>query len=494
MYVTRGGRGGIPDEFEGIFRRAAGTRKGEDGMKRQGRIHFVGIGGHGMSSIARVLLQMGYEISGSDVADSPRVRALRAAGADVHIGHSEILVEGASRVVVSAAVPRNNVEVLAAVRLGIPVASRAEMLGELMNPRVGVAISGTHGKTTTSSMIATVLIEAGLDPTCVLGEEVDAVPGGGRSGRGEVVVVEADEAYGSFLKLWPKIAVVTNIDDDHLDYYGTSRAIDEAFVEFLGHVPEEGLAVLSCENARLMAIEKHQKHLRCRKVLYGLSSGDISCLDPVRAGRGYRFGVLYRGRLLGQLELGVPGRHNIANALACVGVGLELGVPFDVIRRGLAGFRGARRRQEVVGEVGGVTVVDDYAHHPTEIRATLAALKESHGGRLVVVFQPQRFTRTKLLFDEFARSFSSADVVVITEIYHRGTGEEPIPGVSGERLADAIRAHEGPGGPQVEFISTLQGIVSWLLSEVRSGDLVVTMGAGDVDSVARELVKRMRID
>ncbi|MGE5592514.1 MAG: UDP-N-acetylmuramate--L-alanine ligase [Betaproteobacteria bacterium] len=460
-------------------------------MKTQGRIHFVGIGGHGMSSIARVLLEMGCEVSGSDVADSPRVQALRAAGAAVHIGHSEALVEGASRVVVSAAVPRNNVEVLAALRLGIPLVSRAEMLGELMNPKLGVAISGTHGKTTTSSMVATVLLEAGLDPTCVLGEEVDAVPGGGRSGRGDVAVVEADEAYGSFLKLWPKIAVVTNIDDDHLDHYGTSDAIDEAFLEFLEHVPEEGLAVLSCENARVMAIEKRVK---CRKVLYGLSSGDISCTGPVRAGRGHRFCVLHRGRLLGHLELGVPGRHNIANALACVGVGLELGVPFDVIRRGLAGFRGARRRQEVVGEVGGVTVVDDYAHHPTEIRATLAALKESHGGRLVVVFQPQRFTRTKLLFDEFAKAFSSADVVVITEIYHRGTGEEPIPGVSGERLADAIGAHEGPGGPQVEFISTLQGIVSWLLSEVRSGDLVVTMGAGDVDSVARELVKRMRID
>lgn len=444
-----------------------------------------------MSSIARVLLEMGCQVSGSDVTDSPRAQALRAAGADVHIGHSADLVEGASRIVVSAAVPRDNVEVLAAERLGIPTQSRAEVLGELMNSKLGIAISGTHGKTTTSSMVATILLQAGLDPTCILGEEVDAVPGGGRFGRSDIVVAEADEAYGSFLKLRPRIAVVTNIDDDHLDHYGSSAAIDDAFLEFLSHVPEDGLAVLSADNARVMAVEKHVK---CRKVLYGLSSGDLSCAGPVPAGQGHRFGVVCRGQHLGHLELRVPGRHNIANALASVAVGLELGVPFEVMRRGLAGFRGARRRQEVVGQVGGVTVVDDYAHHPTEIRTTLAALKESYGGRLVAVFQPQRFTRTKLLFDEFARSFSLADVVVITEIYHRGTGEEPIPGVSGERLAEAIRVHEGPAGPRVEFISTLPEIVPWLLSEVRPGDLVVTMGAGDVDSVARELVKRMRDD
>ncbi|MGE5586842.1 MAG: UDP-N-acetylmuramate--L-alanine ligase [Clostridia bacterium] len=460
-------------------------------MELKGRIHFVGIGGHGMSSIARVLLEMGCKVSGSDATDSPRARALRSAGADVHIGHSAALVEGASRVVVSAAVPQDNAEVLAAKHLGIPIQSRAETLAELVNPGLGIAVSGTHGKTTTSSMVATILLEAGLDPTCILGEEVDAVPGGGRSGRSDIVVAEADEAYGSFLKLWPRIAVVTNIDDDHLDYYGTSDAIDRAFLEFLSHVPEDGLAVLSVDDARVMAVEKR---VRCRKTLYGLSAGELSCEDPVPAGRGHRFGVVHRGQRLGHLELGVPGRHNIANALASVAVGLELGVPFEVMRRGLAGFRGARRRQEIVGKVGGVIVVDDYAHHPTEIRTTLGALKESHGGRLVAVFQPQRFTRTKFLFDEFARSFSSADVVVVTEIYHRGTGEEPIPGVSGERLAEAIRANEGPAGPKVEFISTLPEIVPWLLSEVRPGDLVVTMGAGDVDSVAREFVKRMRND
>ncbi|MDI7246888.1 MAG: UDP-N-acetylmuramate--L-alanine ligase [Bacillota bacterium] len=460
-------------------------------MQIQGRIHFVGIGGHGMSAMARVLLEMGCPVSGSDVANSARAETLRAAGADVHIGHFAHLVEGAACVVVSAAVSRENVEVAAAQRLGIPIRSRAEMLGDLMNPKRGIAISGTHGKTTTSSMVATILLESGLDPTCLLGDEVDAVPGGGRFGRSDIVVAEADEAYGSFLKLWPKIAVVTNIDDDHLDHYGSSAAIDEAFGAFLSHVPVDGLAVLCADNRRLMDIEKNVK---CRKVLYGLSSGDICCVDPVPDGRGHRFGIVHKGQHLGQLELGVPGRHNIANALASVAVGLEMGVPFEVMRRALAAFRGARRRQEVVGEVRGVTVVDDYGHHPTEIRVTLAALKESYGRRLLAVFQPQRFTRTRLLFDEFARSFSSADVVVITEIYHRGTGEEPIPGVSGERLAEAVRAHEGPGGARVEFIGSLHEIVPWLLSEVRPGDLVVTMGAGDVDCVARELVRRMRDD
>ncbi|MGE5573119.1 MAG: UDP-N-acetylmuramate--L-alanine ligase [Bacteroidota bacterium] len=460
-------------------------------MQIQGRIHFVGIGGHGMSAMARVILEMGCPVSGSDVADSARAETLRAAGADVHIGHLARLVEGAACVVVSAAVPRENVEVAAAQRLGIPIRSRAEMLGDLMNPKRGIAISGTHGKTTASSMVATILLEGGLDPTCVLGDEVDAVPGGGRFGRSDIVVAEADEAYGSFLKLWPKIAVVTNIDDDHLDHYGSPAAIDEAFSAFLSHVPVDGLAVLCADNRRLMDIERNVK---CRKVLYGLSSGDIRCTDPVPEGRGHRFGIVHEGRHLGQLELGVPGRHNIANALASVAVGLEMGVPFEVMRRALAAFRGARRRQEVVGEVRGVTVVDDYGHHPTEIRVTLAALKESYGRRLLAVFQPQRFTRTRLLFDEFARSFSSADVVVITEIYHRGTGEDPIPGVSGEKLAEAVRAHEGPGGARVEFIGSLHEIVPWLLSEVRPGDLVVTMGAGDVDRVARELVKRMRDD
>ncbi len=444
-----------------------------------------------MSSIARVLLEMGCTVSGSDVVDSSRGQVLRAAGAIVHTGHSADLVEGAARVVVSAAVPGDNVEVAAAHRLGIPVVSRAEMLGEIMNQKAGIAISGTHGKTTTSSMVATILVEGGYDPTCVLGDEVDAVPGGGRFGRGEFVVVEADEAYGSFLELWPKVAVVLNIDDDHLDHYRSPAAIDDAFLTFLSHIPGDGLAVLCADNARVMAVEKH---VRCRKLLYGLSTGDLVPENPVPAGRGHRFGVLHRGKRLGHLELGVPGRHNIANALASVAVGVDLGVPFEVIQRGLARFRGARRRQEVVGEAGDVIVLDDYAHHPTEIRATLAALGEGYGRRLVVVFQPQRFTRTKLLFDEFARSFSSADVVVITEIYHRGTGEMPIPGVSGEKLAEAIRTHEGPGGPVVEFISGLPDIVPWLLSEVRPGDLVVTMGAGDIDSVARELVKRMRDD
>lgn len=457
-------------------------------MKMQGRIHFVGIGGHGMSSIAKVLLEMGFAVSGSDVSDSPRLRALGALGARVQVGHSASSVEGAGLVVVSAAVPRDNVEVSHARKLDIPTVTRADMLAKLMNDRFGIAVTGTHGKTTTSSMVATVLIAGGLDPTAILGEEVDTVPGGGRHGKSEFVVAEADEAFGSFLKLWPKIAVVTNIDNDHLDYYGSPDAITRAFLSFLTHLPENGLAVLAADDARVMSIEKE---VRCRKTLYGITSGELVAERPAISGLGYSFDVVLCGTRLGRLELAVPGRHNISNALASVAVGMELGVPFEVMRRALSVFRGARRRSEILGEVGGVLVMDDYAHHPTEIKATLTALKETTGRRIIAVFQPQRFTRTKLLFDEFARAFLAADVVVITEIFHQGTGEDPIPDVSGEKLAQAVEAYQDR---QVTFIADLGDIAPWLLSVVQPGDLVVTMGAGNINTVAQELVQRMRDD
>lgn len=441
-----------------------------------------------MSSLAKVLLEMGLVVSGSDASDSPRLRALGALGARVRVGHSTSSVEGAELVVVSAAVPQDNVEVSHARKLGIPTVTRADMLAEFMNDRFGIAITGTHGKTTTSSMVATVLIAGGLDPTVILGEEADAVPGGGRHGKSEFVVAEADEAYGSFLKLWPKIAVVTNIDDDHLDYYGSPDAITGAFLSFLSHLPENGLAVLSADDARVMSIAKE---VRCRKTLYGITSGELVATRPAISGRGYSFEVALRGTQLGRLELAVPGRHNISNALASVAVGVELGVPFEAMRHALSVFEGARRRSEVLGEVGGVLVMDDYAHHPTEIKTTLTALKESTGRRLIAVFQPQRYTRTKFLFDEFARAFFAADVVVITEIFNRGTGEDPIPGVSGEKLARAVEAYQDR---QVTFIADIGDIAPWLLSILRPGDLVVTMGAGNINAVAQELVQRMRDD
>ncbi len=467
--------------------RKVGCNLGElNFVEREGRIHFIGIGGHGMSSIAKVLLEMGCFVSGSDISPSPRLQYLHRLGARVSVGHDPCNVAGASIVVVSSAVPPDNIEVKIARQSGIPVMTRAEILGKLVESKFGIAVTGTHGKTTTSSMIGVMMIEAGLDPTVILGEETELVPMGGRCGQGDHIVVEADEAYGSFLKLKPKIGVVTNIDDDHLDYYKNSDSINNAFTLFLHGIDSNDLAVLFADDPRIMSIEKT---LECRRLLFGLKNGDLRADNLVSRSAGFAFQVVFRETLLGSVELVVPGRHNICNALASIAVGLELGIPFGKIKASLSKFTGARRRLEFIGEVQNILVLDDYAHHPTEIEATISALKETRNGRLVVVFQPQRFTRTQLLFDRFVKAFSLADLVVITDIYHRGTGEQPIPGVTGERLAEEIRKHSNP---QTIFIKNTDEIAGKLTDLVKSGDIVVTMGAGNIDSVARELVQRMR--
>jgi UDP-N-acetylmuramate--alanine ligase len=457
-----------------------------DFTEPKGRIHFIGIGGHGMSSIAKVLLEMGYSVSGSDISASLRLQCLRSLGASVYVGHDPSNVAGASVVVASAAIPEDNVEITAAIQGGIPVLSRAEILGKLVGSGFGIAVTGTHGKTTTSSMIGVMMIEAGLDPTIILGEEAQHVPIGGRYGQGDIIVVEADEAYGSFLKIKPRIAVVTNIDDDHLDYYKTSDSIDKAFATFLQGIDDHDLAILFADDLRVMQIEKS---LRCRKLLFGFEHGDLKAHNPVVRSRGYEFLVTFKKTPLGNVELVVPGKHNICNALASIAVGLELGIPFQMIKAGLGKFRGARRRLEFIGEVRNVLVLDDYAHHPLEIEATISALKETHNRRLVVVFQPQRFTRTQLLFDRFVKAFSSADIVVITDIYHRGTGEKPLPGVTGEGLAEEIKKNSNP---RTIFVKDIRDIAGTLAGLVKSDDIVVTMGAGNIDSVAREFVQRMR--
>lgn len=452
----------------------------------EGRIHFIGIGGHGMSSIAKVLLEMGYSVSGSDISPSLRLEYLHRLGASVYVGHDSSHVAGASVAVVSAAIPPDNVEIAAANQSGIPVVTRAEILGKLVGSKFGIAVTGTHGKTTTSSMIGVVMIEAGLDPTIILGEEAQHVPMGGRYGQGEIIVVEADEAYGSFLKIKPRIAVVTNIDDDHLDYYKNSDSINKAFATFLQGIDDHDLAILFADDPRVMQIGKD---LRCRKLLFGFENGDLKAHNPVARSAGYEFQVIFNKTPLGSVELVVPGRHNICNALASIAVGLELGIPFQKIKASLGKFRGARRRLEFIGEVQNILVLDDYAHHPLEIEATISALKETHNRRLVVVFQPQRFTRTQLLFDRFVKAFSGADIVVITDIYHRGTGEQPLPGVTGEGLAEEIKKNSNP---KTIFIKNINEIARKLTDLVKSDDIVVTMGAGNIDSVAREFVQRMR--
>jgi UDP-N-acetylmuramate--alanine ligase len=458
---------------------------GHDFIKLRDRIHFIGIGGHGMSSIAKVLLQMGYSISGSDISPSPRLEYLRRLGASIHVGHTSSNVVGAGIAITSAAIPPGNIEIKTAEQEGIPIITRAEILGKLVDSKFGIAITGTHGKTTTSSMIGVMMVEAGLDPTIILGEEAQYAPMGGRYGKGKVIVVEADEAYGSFLEIKPRIGVVTNIDDDHLDYYKNSNSIDNAFRAFLRRIDDNDIAILFADDPRVMRIKKD---LKCRTCLYGFKSGDLRAYNPVVRNTGYRFQISFQEIPLGSVELAVPGRHNICNALASVAVGIELKIPFHLIKSGLGKFKGAKRRLEFVGNVQDVLVLDDYAHHPAEIEATISALKETHNRRLVIVFQPQRFTRTQFLFDRFVKAFSDADLVIVTDIYHKGTGEQPIPGVTGESLAQKIKKY---GNPRTTFIENTDDISAELLDLVKPGDIVLTMGAGNIDSVAREFVQRM---
>ncbi|HHV61817.1 MAG TPA: UDP-N-acetylmuramate--L-alanine ligase [Firmicutes bacterium] len=455
-------------------------------MKESKHIHFVGIGGYGMSSLARVLMDMGHSVSGSDIKASSRTGDLAAAGARVYIGHDASHVSEADLVVISVAVPEDNVEVRAAKARGVPVITRAQMLGRLMDEHYSIAITGSHGKTTTTSMIAFMLQRAGLDPTVLVGGELSYLGGGGRLGRGRYLVAEADEAYGSFLELRPTIAVVTNIDNDHLDYYGNVQNLVDAFRRFLLNADPRGAAVLCADDERIERIAGEVAS-RIRVVTYGIRKEAMFMAREISiTGLGSTFQVVKDGKVTGRVELKVPGRHNIYNALACCSVGMEIGLGFDIISEALALFKGAKRRCQFIGEKQGILVLDDYAHHPTEIKATLEALKEGSGGRrLVVVFQPQRFTRTQLLMDEFARAFSAADVIVINDIYHEGTGEKPIPGVTGEALARAISEFEGR---EVIFVPQRRDIAPRLLKITKSGDLVVTMGAGDIWLAAREFV------
>ncbi len=383
-------------------------------FKRYQQVHFVGIGGSGMSGLAEVILTLGYRVTGSDAKRNDAVERLERLGAKVFVGHAASHIAGAHVVVYSSAVSRDNPELQAARQRGIPVIPRAEMLGELMRVKHGIAIAGTHGKTTTTSMVGAVLAEAGCDPTLVVGGRVTALDANARLGQGEFLVAEADESDGSFLRLTPTIAVVTTIDAEHLDYYRDLAAIREAFLSFINKVPFYGAAVLCTDQPEIQGLVPRVEK---RVISYGLGGpADLVAasvrLREVRA----RFEVLHRGESLGELELQVPGAHNVANALAATAVGLDLEVPFPVIQRGLAAFTGVQRRFQVKGEAGGVLVVDDYGHHPAEIRATLAAARQGFGRRRVVVFQPHRYTRTLHLHAEFLTAFDEADVLAITDI------------------------------------------------------------------------------
>lgn len=452
-------------------------------------IHLVGIGGSGMSGIAEVLLTLGCHVSGSDVAESDTTRRLESMGGRIFIGHHEDHIAGAQVVVVSSAVQPTNPEVVAARRQVIPVIPRAEMLAELMRLKTGVAIAGAHGKTTTTSMVASVLAQAGLDPTFVVGGKVNALGTHARLGRSDLLIAEADESDGSFLRLSPSLVVVTNIDREHLDHYASMDRLEAAFLEFINKVPFYGVAILCGDDPRIRAL---LPQVVKRYVTYGLENAshdvplDISATDVNARGGMTEFRAQCKGKKLGPFRLSIPGTHNVSNALAAIAVALELEVPVDLIRQGLASFQGVERRFHLRGERHGIMVVDDYGHHPTEIRVTIAAAKAGWSKRLIVLFQPHRYTRTRDLMDDFVHVFDHADMVFITEIYP--AGEMPIPGVSGEGLASRIQAG---GHPSVHWVPEREALIEKVQAQLQPGDLVLTLGAGDIWKAGRELMDRL---
>ena len=460
-------------------------------LGRTRHIHFVGIGGIGMSGIAELLANLGYVVSGSDARASAVTARLDGLGVRVHEGHDPSHVGEADVVVVSSAVRPLNPEVIEARRRHVPVIPRAEMLGELMRLRFGIAVAGSHGKTSTTSMVAYALECAGLDPTAVIGGKLSAFGSNARLGRGQYMVAEADESDGSFLRLAPAIAVITNVDREHLDHYGSFEHVCQAFVEFANKVPFYGATIACADDPPLRALLPRFSR---RVVTYGLESRDASLcgLDVRVSAAGSACQVVRRlpgqtgSEALGRLSLRVPGRHNLLNALAAVGVALELDVGFDRIAAALAEFRGADRRFQVIGTASGVTVVDDYGHHPTEIAAVLAAARTLEPRRVVVAFQPHRYTRTRDLIAEFGLALSPADEVVITDIY--AAGEDPIPGVTIEAVAESVMGHTRA---PVHVVPALAEVAGQVAAIARPGDLVLTLGAGSITTVGERILEQV---
>ena len=448
------------------------------------RVHFIGIGGIGMSGIAELLVNLGYAVSGSDAKRSSVTDRLESLGVTVAAGHAAGNVGDADVVVYSSAVRPDNPEVADAGARRIPVIPRAEMLAELMRLRFGIAVAGAHGKTSTTSMVALVLEQAGLDPTAVIGGRLSAFGSNARLGRGEYMVAEADESDRSFLKLSPSIAVITNIDREHMDAYGSFADLQQAFVDFANKVPFYGAVVACADDAELRAV---MPRFTRRVITYGANAEaghpDLLAADVELEGFGSRCQVRRGGAALGELRLAVPGRHSVQNALAAVAVGLELDVPYSKIASALAGFRGAERRFEQRGVVNGITVIDDYGHHPTEIAAVLAAARAAAPSRIIVAFQPHRYTRTRDLMAEFGAALAPADEVVLTGIY--AASEEPIAGVTIEALAAAVnQARQTP----VHVVPKLDDMAARVADLARPGDLVITLGAGSIGSVGPKVL------
>lgn len=452
-------------------------------------IHFVGIGGIGMSGIAEVLVNLGYEVTGSDMKESDTTKRLRNMGITIHIGHREENIDSAHVVVVSSAVPPDNPEIESAHRRNVPVIPRAEMLAELARLKYSVLVAGAHGKTTTTSLISTVLAGGGFDPTIIIGGKLKGIGSNAKLGKGEFLVAEADESDGSFLKLSPTIAVVTNIDREHMEFFRDMKGLRDAFLSFINKVPFYGVSFICAENEHLQELlpDIHRRFLT-----YGLSSSaDIYADDSEKGFMSTSFEVIAKGAGLGRFSIPVPGTHNVLNALACIGVARELKMDTAKIRESLASFSGIQRRFEFKGEAKGIKVYDDYGHHPTEIRATLAAASENlryqgKDARLFVVFQPHRFTRTADLMEEFAHSFTGNYSVLLLDIYP--AGEKPIEGVTSKALFEKMKPL---AGGNVTYFADRNAALRRLIVEMKRGDMLLTLGAGDVWKLGEEALEKL---
>jgi UDP-N-acetylmuramate--alanine ligase len=439
-------------------------------------VHFIGVGGIGMSGLAEILRTLEFDVSGSDLRESENTRNLARLGVRIDVGHRAENVRGADVVVYSSAVSPENPEMVEAKALGTPVIPRAEMLAELMRVKYGIAIAGSHGKTTTTSLVATILRAAGFDPTVVVGGRMAAFGSNARLGAGDLLVAEADESDGSFLRLTPTVAVVTNIDPEHLDFYKDHETLKNAFVTFIEKVPFYGLAILCLDHPHVQDL---LPRIGRRHVTYGLSpQADYHARAIQYRGLSTTFVAYRRDESLGEFSVRMPGKHNVLNTLAAIAVADELEVPLDVVKHALATFHGVARRFTIVAEVGGVTLVDDYGHHPAEVEATLKAARGAYAGRIIVAFQPHRYTRTAHLFDDFTRAFNDADVVMFSDIYP--AGEAPIPGVTAERLAKAVTEH---GHHHSSYVPDRRELCDRIAREARPGDVVIALGAGDINKI-----------
>lgn len=454
-------------------------------------IHFVGIGGIGMSGIAEVLHNLGYEVTGSDVKESDTTNRLNSLGIKVYIGHRAENVDDAHVVVISSAVSKDNAEVVEAKRKSIPVIPRAEMLAELARMKYGILVAGAHGKTTTTSLIATVIASSGLDPTVVIGGKLRSTGSNARLGQGDFLVAEADESDGSFLRLSPTIAVVTNIDREHMDFFKTMDSLRDAFLSFINKVPFYGVSIVCIENEEL---RKLLPYVHRRYITYGLSpDADVYASDIKKGFMAVSFDVVYKGENLGNFSLPVPGAHNILNSLAAIVAARELKIEAVLIKEALKKFSGIQRRFELKGEEKGIKVFDDYGHHPTEIKATLNAAKDGllarqGAGRLFVIFQPHRYTRTKDLMDEFTPCFSEADILCLMDIY--SAGEKPINGIDSNALLDRIKK---TGHKDAAYFPDRGKLMENLLMRLKSGDVIFTLGAGDVWKLGEEMLEKLRV-